>query len=40
MTLARIGAKEVPLVLSKAMAWTGTGGGCSFGDKKEDCVHN
>ena len=40
MILARMGAKEVPLVLSKAMAWTGTGGGCSFGDKKEDCAHN
>ena len=40
MTLARMGAKEVPLVLSKAMAWGWTGGGCSFGDKKEDCVHN
>ena len=39
MILARMGAKEVPLVLSKAMAWGGTGGGCSFGEKQADCAH-
>jgi len=39
MILARMGAKEVPLILSKAMAWGGTGGGCSF-EEKPDCGHN
>jgi hypothetical protein len=38
MVLARMGADEVPLVLSKAMAWGGAGGGgCSFGEK-ENCA--
>jgi hypothetical protein len=38
MVLARMGAKEVPLVLSKSMAWGGTGGGCSFGVPQADCA--
>ena len=37
LTLARMGAKEVPLVLSKAMTLAGNGGGCSFGEPKADC---
>ncbi|MHB8068766.1 MAG: hypothetical protein ACYDIC_12810 [Desulfobaccales bacterium] len=41
MVLARMGANEVPLVLSKAMAWGGTaGGGCSFAEERENCAHN
>lgn len=39
MVLARMGANEVPLVMSKAMAWGGTGGGCSFTDPLADCAN-
>lgn len=40
MVLARMGAKEVPLILSKTVAFGGSGGGCSFGEVQENCAHN
>lgn len=39
LILARMGAKEVPLVLSKAIAFGGTGGGCSFAGTLSDCTN-
>ncbi|MEW6657345.1 MAG: hypothetical protein AB1424_01665 [Thermodesulfobacteriota bacterium] len=39
LTLARLGAKEVPIVLSKSVVFGGAGGGCSFADPQADCAN-
>ena len=37
LVLARMGVRQVPLVLSNAVAWGGTGGGCSAGETPANC---
>ena len=37
LVLARMGVRQVPLVLSNAVAWGGMGGGCSAGETPANC---